>query len=228
MKFKPRALLRSIFLLSLAAGSSMPASAAGLVNVNFAGTVNPQVPGFAFPGHVLQGDFISGSFSYNPSQFGNKGSGLYTFSSTSPSSQTLPFQVVTPGFTPATFADEYFTGAYTIQVKDIGSKGATLDIHAVTIFQQSVGPPPVFATVDVLLNSSTYTGLSLPTSTTITSFLSSPGTLTWEPPLLAFTADLFIINGEVVPEPSSLVLAFLATGTGGAGFLFSRRKGVAA
>jgi hypothetical protein len=228
MKIAPRAVLRSILLLSLVTGTSMPASAASLVTVTFAGTVNPQVPGFPFPGNVEQGDFISGSLSYNPSQFGNKGSGLYTFSSTSPSSQTLPFQVVTPGFTPATFADEYFTGAYTIQVRDTGSKGATLDIHAVTVYQQSAGPPPVFATVDVILTSSTYTGLALPTSTTISSFVSSPGTLIWDPPFAAFTADLFIINGQVVPEPSSLVLALVATGTGCAGFLISRRKGVVA
>ncbi len=228
MKITPRALLRALSLLSLVAGTSMPASAASLVTVNFAGTVNPQVPGFPFPGNVKQNDFISGSLTYNPSQFGNKGSGLYTFSSSSPSSQTLPFQVVTPGFTPATFADEYFTGAYSIQVKDIGSKGATLDIHAVTVFEQSAGPPPVFATVDVILNSSTYTGLTLPTSTTISSFVTSPGTLTWDPMSSAFTADLFIINGEVVPEPSSLVLALAAMGIGAAGFVISRRKGVAA
>ena len=228
MYIRPREFLQSILLLTLVAGTSMPASAASLVSVNFAGTVNPQIPGFAFPGNVQQGDFISGSLSYNPSQFGNKGSGLYTFSSTSPSSQTLPFQVVTPGFTPATFADEYFTGAYSIQVKDIGSKGATLDIHAVTVFEQSAGPPPVFATVDVILNSSTYTGLTLPTSTTISSFVTSPGTLTWDPMSAAFTADLFIINGQVVPEPSSMVLALVAIGTGAAGFVVSRRRGVAA
>jgi hypothetical protein len=227
MKFGPRALLQSMLVLTLVAGSSMPASAASIVTVNFAGAVNPPGQGVTFPGNVQQGDFISGSLSYNPSQFGNKGSGLYTFSSTSPSSQTLPFQVVTPGFTPATFSDEYFTGAYSIKVTDIGSKGATLDIHAVTLYQQSTGPPPVFATVDVILTSSTYTGLTLPTSTTIASFVNSPGLLIWDPPNQSFTADLFIIDGQVVPEPSSLVLALLAIGTGAAGFLISRRRGEA-
>ncbi len=224
MNISPRPLLQAMLLLCLLAGNAMRASAGSVVTVTYAGTVNPPGPGVTFPGNVKQGDSISGSLTYNPSQFGNKGNGLYTFTSTSPSSQTLAFQVVTPGYTPATFADEYYTGAYSIQVTDIGSKGATIDIHAVTLYEQSTGPPPVFATADVILTSSTYTGLALPTSTTIGSFVTSPGTLNWDPSGTSFTADLWMLDGQIVPEPSSLVLALLAMGTCAGGFLIRGRK----
>jgi hypothetical protein len=114
--------------------------------------------------------------------------------------------------------------------------GATLDLHVLTQ-GSTVSKPNAF--VDLILTSSTYTGkLALPTAigatpttTDLSSFLTTDGTLKWDPDSLGFTATLtqfYGVDVQSVPEPSGLLLASLALGICGAFVLYSRRRSAAA
>jgi len=205
----------------------------GTVAVSFAGTVNPPAQGITLPGNVLPGDTLSGSFSYNSGQLGTLGT--YNFTNSTPVASLL-FIVQTPGYTPSQFSDVYNAGptkTYTITITDAKSgPGATLDIHALTA-GSTINKPNAF--VEVILTSTTYTGkLALPTpigttdtTTDISSFLTTPGLLKWDPDGTGLTATLTQFDGfnvQSIPEPSSLLLAGIALATCTAGFLIARRK----
>ena len=235
MRSRSRAFLPVTLLLSLIAGPLLPSAFGGStpVAVSFGGTVNPPTQGITLPGNVLQGDSLSGSFSFNPAQSGLLG--VYNFTNSTPAA-SAQFIILTPGFTPSQFSDVYVGGAgktYTVTITDSKTgPGATLDIHALTA-GSTINKPNAF--VDVILTSKTYTGKlalptatgAIPTTTDISSFLTSPGTLKWDPGGIGFTATLDVFNGfgvQSVPEPSSLVMASLALVTCTAGFLISRGK----
>jgi hypothetical protein len=235
MRNKARVFFESTLLVSLIAGSLTPLASGSStsVAVSFGGAVNPPLPGITLPTNVLQGDALSGSFSYNPGQLGTLG--VYNFTNSTPSASLL-FVITTPGFTPSQFSDLYVAGAgktYTITITDAKSgPGATLDIHALTA-GSTINKPNAF--IDVILTSKTYTGkLALPTATgatptttDISSFLTSPGLLKWDPDGVGLEATLTNFNGfnvQSIPEPSSQVLASLATTICAVGVVFNRRK----
>ena len=219
MRIRARAFLPSTLLLSFVAGPFIPSAPAGNVVHLFGGNVDPPAAGITLPGNVVTGDVLNGSFGYNPLQSGS--GGFYNF--TGSPGQSISFIVVTPGFSPP-FSDLYQNGSYTITVTDAKSgPGATLDIHADTIFTKP-NTTTGTAFVDLILNSSTYTGLALPNATTITSFLTSPGTLMWDPDPLGLTATITSFDGQAVPEPSSWLMGIVAVLICTVGFLISRRK----
>jgi hypothetical protein len=174
------------------------------------------------PGNVKAGDSLTGSFSYNSAQTGSNG----VFSFTGPI-QTFLYSISTPGFNPALFSDQ-FSGSpatFTITIKDTGSKGATFDVHALTIGgSQSTKGAGGF--VDLLFTSATYTGHALPQSQSAfdSAFANTAATLTWDPDGTSFTATIFLIDGQYVPEPSSLGLAIVAMMVCTGGFWIRRRR----
>ena len=238
MGIRSRVLVLLTLVLAVVAGPLVPRAASGgtAVAVSFGGTVNPPTAGITLPPNVLAGDALSGSFSYNPSQLGSLG--VYTFTNATPSASVL-FVVPTPGYTPAQFSDLYSPGAtktYTITITDSKSgPGATLDIHALTD-GSTINKANAF--VDIILTSKTYTGkLALPTAigatpttTDISSFLTSPGLLKWDPDGIGLTATLTQFNGfgvQSIPEPSSLFLGSIGLAAGTVLGLLSRRKRIA-
>jgi hypothetical protein len=238
MRIRTRVFLPATLLLSVFAGPLIPRAVGGsgtTVAIPFAGSVLAEPPGstIVLPPNVLAADGISGSFSYFSGQSGLLG--VYAFTNSTPAA-SLIFAIPTPGFTPSQFSDVYKPGAgilYTVTITDAKSgPGATLDIHA-QMSGGTINKPN--ASADIILTSTTYTGkLALPTAegatpttTDISSFLKTPGTLKWDPDGIGFTATLTQFNGfnvQSVPEPSSLVMASLALVTCTAGFLISRRK----
>ncbi len=235
MKIVPRVFLQSTLLWALVVGCLVPDADASSVNTTYGGTVNPPSPGITLPANVQANNAITGGFSYNPLQHGVNG--VYTFTGTGPA-QSFSFSIQTGG-TPALFSDAFPGGSalYTITIKDTGTKGATMDIHAAMTGGTS-GPAKPNAFVDLLLTSTTYTGLALPANQTAlqSAFLSAPGHLVWDPPAvtpfdstgtIGFSATIDIFNGQVVPEPSSMVLAIAAMATCTVGILTCRRKAAA-
>jgi len=114
-----------------------------------------------------------------------------------------------------------------------------MDVHVTTTGGTGVTKPGSF--FDLVLTSTTYTGgTALPTATVagpsttdISSFLTTKATLVWDPSAADgtaqdFTADITNFNGVDVPEPSSLVLAIVGMATCTGGFLISRRKAAGA
>ena len=213
MKIKARVFLQSTLLLSLVAGSLAPDAVASSVNTTFGGTVNPPSPGITLPANVQANDVITGGFSYNPLQHGVNG--VYTFTGTGPA-QSFSFNIQTGG-TPALFSDAFPGGSavYTITIKDTGTKGATMDVHAAMVGGTS-GPAKSDAFVDLFLTSSTYTGLAAPhNSGCPPEFLHGDHRTTGLGPagrhavdsttMIGFSATLNGISiGVTVPEPSGL------------------------
>jgi hypothetical protein len=222
MRISAPELLRSSFLLFLLAGPLAMDAAAGSVNVSFSGLVNPPASGITLPAHVLPNDAITGSFSYNSAQTGSNG--VYSF--TGPI-QSFLYSISTPGYNPALFSDQYSgsPNTFKITITDTGTKGATLDLHALTI-GGSQSPKAGGGFVDMLFTSSTYTGHALPQSQAAfdSAFATSVATLTWDPNGIGFTATIFYIDGLFVPEPSSLGLATVAITICAGAALVRRRK----
>jgi hypothetical protein len=199
---------------------------AGSVNVFFGGSVVGALPGDTFPGNVRAGDAINtnSAFGYNSSQTGLNGKYVFTGSA-----QSFTLNVKTPGF-PTTLWSDGFSGSpnnFTITMSKSGST-SKMDLHIATAGGTAEAGSKINAAVDLVLTSTTYTGgITLPTATTINSFLLTPASLTWDPPGLGgegFTGYIDIFNGQTVPEPSSLVLAIVGFATCTGGILISRRK----
>ena len=75
MRIRAQAFLKATLLLSLLAGPFIPIAFGGsTAAVSFGGTVNPPASGITLPGNVLQGDALSGSFSYTPGNSALSGS----------------------------------------------------------------------------------------------------------------------------------------------------------
>jgi hypothetical protein len=210
-------------------------SAATIVSVNFSGSITSVSSAATEATGVIVGNTITGSFSYDSTQSGNTSTGDFTFTG-SGKAHTMTFKIFNSAGQQV-FTDSYSgntTAYYAAKLTFISSSsGTTLDLKGDTIYKQGLGvtgagPPPAF---DLTLNNPTNGGgytsghLPLPTTSTISNFLRTTGSLEWDPHDQNFTAIINEFNGQsVVPEPSSLVLAILAMLTCTVGFSISRRK----
>ncbi len=231
MRLGPRAFPPSTLLLSFVAivlGSTAAHASSTTLSAQFTGSVTGLAPGVpSYPGTVTTGDAITGSFAYDPSQVGSSASGVYTF--TTPTGNI--HQALTFAISVANFGDGYLNSSYTVTIKDTGTKGATLDIHAVTAAQKTVDNKVEYAYIDLTFTSTTYTGTLLPTTTTgLSSFNLSNGSLIWDPGgNSGLQGTVGVTGGSLfgpasVPEPSSLTLAFIAVAMGSVGYFTARRK----
>jgi hypothetical protein len=227
MRPSAAALIRATMVCSLPAWISLPNAAATTVNISFSGTVNPPSAGITLPANVETGDSLSGSLSYNPSQTGSKG--VYSF--TGPI-QTFLYSIMTPGFNPALFSDQYkgSPAAFTITITDTTSGGATLDVHCLTV-GGSESSKAGGGTVDLLFTATTYSGLALPQNQAAfdNAFATSKDprpTLTWDPDGIGFTATISLVDGFFfsIPEPSTLAMGIIALALCSARFAIVRRK----
>jgi hypothetical protein len=219
MRIGVRAIFRSTLALALAAGMLVPNATAGQVTVTFQGTVTGAGTGVHLPTNVQVGQTISGYFTYNPLQTGS--SGNYNFAGTG---QSEIFSIPILNNT-ATFSGQNSNVApnnvYAVKITDTGVKGATFDVSVDMI---NTAGKTTGTTCDILFTSSTYTGVALPqTQAAFTAaFASSTAKFNWDPDGDGIGADINIINGQAVPEPSSMVLALVAM-AGFAGFFICRR-----
>ena len=222
MRIRARAVFRPMLLLFVGAVLLVPDASAGQVTITFGGTVTGTGTGISFPPNVQVGQSISGYFTYNVPASGTNGT--YNFAGTN---QSLIFSIPILGNT-STFSGQNSNVApkntYTVKIVDTGVKGATFDVAADLI--NAAGKTGV--TCDILFTSSTYTGVALPASSAAFSaaFAKTTAKFNWDPGGLGIAADINIINGEAVPEPSSLVLAVIgmAACTVGSVVVSRRRK----
>lgn len=233
MRMNARALLRSTLLLFLASGVFVPAAAAGSITVNFSGNVTGELPGDTYPGNLAAGDaIVSSSFTYAIPTINTGTGSSATYTLTSLPGNTMSLNVSTPGFTPSGWSDFYLgsPNVYTVTVSKSGST-TTLDLHVATLGGTAEAGSKTNASIDVILTSTTYTGgVNLPTTAAqFLTFATTKATLNWDPPgagegFYSNNIQVNTINGQSVPEPSSLVLGVGALATGAAGFFVSRRK----
>jgi hypothetical protein len=227
-RIRARAFIPSALLMSLMAGPLVPElSAATLVIENYSGRIVSVSAAATEATGVIVGDTITGSFSYDSTQTGSSGSFTFTGSS---KAHTMAFKIFNSS-NQQVFTDSYsgnVSAYYLAKLTYISSTaGTTLDLKGDTVYKQGLGvtgpgPPPAFdLTLSNPNNGGGYTAshLPLPTPSTISNFISSPGTLAWDPDGQSFVADIYM-----VPEPSSLILAILALVTCTAGFLVSRQR----
>jgi hypothetical protein len=203
----------------------IPELCAGIVAVNYSGTIVSVSAAATAATGVVVNDTITGSFSYDSTQTGSNGSFTFTGSS---KTHTMSFKIFN-SLNQQIFTDSYsgnVTAYYAALLTFSSTKGTTLDLKGDTVYKQGLGvtgpgPPPAF---DITLfnptngGGYTATNLPLPTTTTIANFQKSTATLTWDPAGQTFKALLS------VPEPSSLVLAIVAMTTCAGGFLASRAR----
>jgi hypothetical protein len=231
MRIRNRAFLQSTLLLSLVAGPLLPELSAGIISYSFSGRIIEVSQAATDATKVVVGNTITGAFAYDPTQAGSAGNFTFTGSS---KIHTMTFKIFDSAGTQV-FTDSYSgnaTAYYFNKVAFSSTTGTTLDIKGDTVYKQGLGvtgpgPPPAF---DLALFNPTNAGgfsatnLPLPTSTTITNFVKTTGTLDWDPSGQSFGADITSFNDQTVPEPTSLVMAVLAILTCTAGCLISRRK----
>jgi PEP-CTERM motif len=232
MRISARAIFQSILLLSLTAGMAVPEAAAGSIVTFYGGKVTGVLPGHIYPANVATNNVINGSnsfFSYDPTKTpsGNNSNGIYNFTG---SGQGLAVIVNTVPSGPygATWSDSYApNGSY--QIKMVVS-GTTTTMEVLVATTGGSGQGKTGAGVELDFTSTTYTGsgtagrFALPTATNIGAFLSTAGKITWDPGPQGWMGDITEINGQSVPEPSSLVLAGIAMATTGGFLMISRRK----
>ena len=202
-----------------------------VVRVN-RGTVNPEPTGLTLPFGVSTGNAINGSFTYNPLQTGSGG----VFSFKGQSAVQFFFTV-----TPDNFSDTYVAtltsnNAYTMTLTN---SGKTLDVHvglnAVNVTNPAILPVTAKTApfVDLIFTGKNAT-TTLPVSQAAftAEYTATAAKLTWDPPPISgqggptygFTGTIDTINGQFVPEPSSLILMTVAVAVGGIGLAISRRK----
>jgi hypothetical protein len=236
MRIRSRTFLQSTLMLSLMAGLSVPNAAAGNITVNFSGNVTGELPGASYPGNVnadgKQDPILSSSFVYATSGFTSPSAGVYTLTGLSGNSFSLNVSTLngTSGWS------DFYLGnpnVFKITMTKSGTT-TTLDLHVATLGGTAEAGPKGSAFMDLVFTSTNYTGgLALPTSGTVflQDFCTTKAMLTWDPigpqGVQGFFSDNisgFIVNGQSIPEPSSLVLGLGALATCAAGVLFSRRK----
>jgi hypothetical protein len=229
-------------LFLLVAGAPAPGVRAGVVTVNFSGTVTGvSGPNVTTATGVAAGDVIKGDFSYDSSQSGN--SGFYNFTG-SGSMHSFEFTVYDPTGTLQIFSDFYsgnVTAYYAIQMASHATTGTTLDLLGNTVYEQGHGytgtnPPGYDLTMHNPSNGGGYSpgNLPLPTASSINFFEKVSGNFMWgipamsgppPTPPLTFTATITAYNGvNTIPEPSSMLLVMLAMGTACAGGVLTTHR----
>jgi hypothetical protein len=241
MTIKPGAILGSTVLLLLVAGPPVPTVRAGLVTVDFSGTVTAiSGPNVTAATGVAPNDVIKGDFTYDSSQTGS--GGFYNFTG-SANIHSFEFTVYDPTGKTQLFNDLYsgnVTAYYAIQMAFSSIIGTTLDLVGNTVFEQGRGytgtnPPGYDLTMFNPSNGGGYSAnnLPLPGASSIKFFEIFSGKFMWgipaigDTPALTFTASITAYNGiNTVPEPSSLLVATLAAlaATGAHGVLTWRRR----
>jgi hypothetical protein len=231
MRISVRPLVRSTSLLCLVAGLAVPEAAATNtpVTVSYQGSIASISSAMSTVTGVVAGDGISGSFEYNSSQTGTTGSGtaLYTFTGTTQAKNLHTFSLQlfnSPGVGGTQVYSDTFTGNssgsadYFVMQLTYSSSGTTLQIIGDTTANQSFpythanGHTDYELTLTDKNNAGGYTStnLPLPTSSTIKDFIATSATLHYDPPNFTFDANINEFNGQVVPEPSSLLMGTLA------------------
>jgi hypothetical protein len=232
MRISARAIIQSTLLLCLTGGILTPDAAAGSITTFYGGTVTGVLPGHSYPANVATGDTVNGSnsfFSYDPSKTpsDNNTNGIYNFTG---SGQGLALIVNTVPMGPYgnTWSDSYVTnGSY--EIKMVVS-GTTTTMEVIVATSGGSGQGKNGAGVELDFTSTTYTGsgtagrFALPTAANIGAFFSSTGKITWDPGNQGWMGEITNINGQSVPEPSSVVLALIAMATSSGFLMISWRK----
>jgi len=231
----------STVLLVLVAGPLVPRLSAGsIVQYTFAGVIGTVSQAATTATGVVQGDTMTGSFTYDPAEAGSPSTGLFTFTGSS-KAHSLSFKIFNSSGGQV-FTDSYsgnVTAYYAAQVgfnSSVGGSGKpaeTLDLTGDTIYKQGKGisgpgPPPAFdLTLYDPLVTTKPAGFPLPTVTTITSFVANNAqppftpTLAWDPDGESFVAT--ITQFQTIPEPSSLILGAVAMVICTVGCVIARR-----
>jgi hypothetical protein len=234
MRIRARILFQSIVLTAVAAGLLVPEAVGGGITVQFSGTVGGTTG--TFPANVMTNDaIVNSSFAYNTAQTpnDNETNGIYKFTGTG---QTFALFVDTPvpkgAFTATTWGDDRLSGGtFAIDMSKVVT-GSTTTTTMQVVLQTAGGSADskTGASVTLTFTSTIYTaGLALPTATTMVDFLATAGKLEWDPGGSSFFSnDLgdYVLNGQSVPEPSSLVLAGIALAAISGGYLIRRRIAV--
>ena len=230
MAMGARAIFRSIMLLALVAGISVPDAAAGSIVTFFGGKVTGVLPGHNFPANVQTNDLINGSnnfFSYDPTKTpsGNNLNGIYNFTG-SGQGLALIVNTVPSGPYGSTWSDSYApNGSFQIKMLVSGST-TTMEVFIATTGGSGQGKTG--AGVELDFTSTTYTGsgtagrFALPTATNVGAFFKTTASVKWDPMQFGWQGIITEINGQAVPEPSSLVLSLVAM-AGFAGVFIWRR-----
>lgn len=248
-------LLVSALLISVLVGSSR-GSSTSLVSYSFQGTLT-SVSGLAEEAPptgigVAVGDIITGTFAYLDTATGLLG----TYNMTGKSDeQSFVVDIYSPSnLTVPVFSDNYVfttTSYYEAKVAYNSAGGnTTLTLQGDTSYKTGAGYSyaetgvPAFV---LTLNNPTSAGgfssthLNLPVATGssygISNFLSTGGTLSWDPPNLSFAADVSDFQPiaqylppplPTVPEPSGLLMAALGLTTAAGVSRYARRRGIRA
>jgi hypothetical protein len=218
MKMGPRASFQSTLLLALAAGMFVPDAAAASIVTFFGGKVTGTLPGHNYPANVQTNDLINGSnnfFSYDPlkTPSGNNLNGIYNFTG-SGQGLALIVNTVPSGPYGSTWSDSYAPNG-SFQIKMVVS-GSTTTMEVFIATTGGSGQGKTGAAVELDFTSTTYTGsgtagrFALPTASNIGAFFKTTGKVTWDPMSDGWEGIITNINGQSVPEPSSLVLSLVA------------------
>jgi len=232
MTMSTKAIFYSIFVLSLSGGILTPDAAAGSIVTFFGGKVTGVLPGHIYPANVATGDVIPGGntfFSYDPTKTpsGNNSNGIYNFTGIG-QGLALIVNTVPSGPYGATWSDSYATNG-SFQIKMVVS-GSTTTMEVLIATTGGTGQGKTGAAVELDFTSTTYTGggsagrRALPTASNIGAFFTTAGKVTWDPTNQGWMGDITNINGQSVPEPSSLVLGVVALATCGGFLVISRRR----
>jgi hypothetical protein len=226
MSYTARVLFRATLMVGLTAGILVPNASAGSVSVNFGGAVTAELPNKTLPGHVLLKDTITNSsFAYNSADLSSSSpaTGTYLFKGTA-GDEVFNLNVNTPGFSPSVWNDGY-NGAgslFELQLSKLSS--TTTLVLTIGTYGGSQGGKSG-GSFQMTFKSTTYTaGLSLPTATTISSFLLTSANLTWDPGNDGWGGVANEFNGQSVPEPASLLLLGIPVTLAAVGFAVSRGR----
>jgi PEP-CTERM motif len=243
MKVKSGIFLQTSAMLLVLCGSLCPAAYAGstVVAYSYAGTLENVSTAAAEALGVANGDYATGTFSYDSAQTGSGGSYTYTGSS---KVHTFAVKIYTnSSMTTQLFSDLYsgnVSAFYRNQLTFSSTTGTTLTIAGDTIYKSGLGiSGPTSPAFQLILPNPTNAGgftatnLPNPNPTLIKNFLniSNHPVIDWDPvtpqgTMQSFQVDIkeFVPGLNGVPEPSSVVLAGFGVAACGAGVVVSRRK----